>query len=497
MSPTPTNSGALGAQDPLSNVALTITQDGDAGLTDAIADSTTYKTSLLDLAAELHASIAEVLDNESLLSFRQVSRKLEMNSNDVFLDRFFRKRRHLLTTQSMQVLAEISATPPFARHIQEIELLTFQVDPSLNHVKEIKKWFSEEGARFRMERLALFHDVLRGLARLGLSSVVKIKCFNDGFSSLNDNIFRRNHIEDGRRRERESIYGLQNLRARLRLLWALTGVQKALLLYPYDVDCAAQDFLLALADHPHVVEHLELGTTSHYSVDSGVNLPRLTSTQPESLRLACANITTLRLGIRVSPGNIKDLRLKNHQTSAVLYLLRAAVNVTTLDILLQPTYDMRAIWAEFAHLNLRSMGIGGCYGSYQSLTEILSQHKGTMEVLRLDNVFFTDAPAGPVDLLSWMGGNLNLKQFCVHECYALDESWYKDTSVFNPDGGSSFELISDEDGTVSDKLRDAEIGPPSRLLPRLDRAKNTNRMKNTEECESVGTSEEASGLCGQ
>ena len=61
MSPTPASDCALGANDPLSAVALITLQDDNAEFNNSTADSTACTTSLLDLAAELHARFHTVI----------------------------------------------------------------------------------------------------------------------------------------------------------------------------------------------------------------------------------------------------------------------------------------------------------------------------------------------------------------------------------------------------------------------------------------------------
>ncbi|KAF7185361.1 hypothetical protein HII31_13340 [Pseudocercospora fuligena] len=74
------------------------------------------------LPAEMHIEIAGYLDSDGIFALRQTCRVLAKNSHDIFVDRFFRRRAHIFTKDSVDVLREISASP-FARYVGELQLV--------------------------------------------------------------------------------------------------------------------------------------------------------------------------------------------------------------------------------------------------------------------------------------------------------------------------------------------------------------------------------------
>ncbi|EME82371.1 uncharacterized protein MYCFIDRAFT_175908 [Pseudocercospora fijiensis CIRAD86] len=74
------------------------------------------------LPAEMHVEVASYLDNASIIATRQVCRTLAKNSHDIFVERFFRRRAHVFTPESIAILRQIS-TSPLARHVRELELI--------------------------------------------------------------------------------------------------------------------------------------------------------------------------------------------------------------------------------------------------------------------------------------------------------------------------------------------------------------------------------------
>ncbi|TKA64272.1 hypothetical protein B0A55_10213 [Friedmanniomyces simplex] len=77
-------------------------------------------TGLTKLPVELIAAIVSLLDDPDILTTRLTSRAVERASLPDFGHRFFRKKGYLITTPSLDVLAQIAAHEDLRKHVQHV-----------------------------------------------------------------------------------------------------------------------------------------------------------------------------------------------------------------------------------------------------------------------------------------------------------------------------------------------------------------------------------------
>ena len=75
---------------------------------------------ILDLPAEIIASLFTYLDNESIFATRQASKHLESSSLSYFGKHFFRKKGYLITTPSVNVLKCIANHEELRKYVQHV-----------------------------------------------------------------------------------------------------------------------------------------------------------------------------------------------------------------------------------------------------------------------------------------------------------------------------------------------------------------------------------------
>lgn len=65
--------------------------------------------------------IANLIDRKDILALRSVCRDLSRAVDDPFLDKFFSKRRHLITPYSLECLVAISKDERLRRKLRQLE----------------------------------------------------------------------------------------------------------------------------------------------------------------------------------------------------------------------------------------------------------------------------------------------------------------------------------------------------------------------------------------
>lgn len=76
-----------------------------------IMTTTQPTTTFSTINTDVQNYLAKFLDNESLLSMRQVDREASRNVESQFISRFFIEREHLVTVHSMRALADLTTVP--------------------------------------------------------------------------------------------------------------------------------------------------------------------------------------------------------------------------------------------------------------------------------------------------------------------------------------------------------------------------------------------------
>ncbi|KAF7188573.1 hypothetical protein HII31_10235 [Pseudocercospora fuligena] len=78
---------------------------------------------LTSVPTELLQDIASRIPRHDLLHLRKVNREVAAKVDDVFVERFFTSRRHLVTKYSLEKLAEMTAVPRLNRKMKKLELV--------------------------------------------------------------------------------------------------------------------------------------------------------------------------------------------------------------------------------------------------------------------------------------------------------------------------------------------------------------------------------------
>lgn len=90
-------------------------------------DSNEATKTLCDLPVELLQAVAQEADTQDILALRLVCRDTSAKVDDVFVEKFFQNRRHLITKHSLEVLVEIVRRPRLRAKLQKVSLLTVKI----------------------------------------------------------------------------------------------------------------------------------------------------------------------------------------------------------------------------------------------------------------------------------------------------------------------------------------------------------------------------------
>ncbi|KAK4501884.1 hypothetical protein PRZ48_007693 [Zasmidium cellare] len=266
------------------------------------------------LPAEMHILIAEFVDNADFHNLRLASRDFAANSVDVFAERFFTRRRHLYTMQSLVALRNISYKPVFARHIKRIELVVIGVeeDPEFQWGVEIHRpvptkyreeyypdeemdkayqWYQRQRDDLLHYHERLLTEIFHNLKKLGVGRNVKIT------TDLWHHVLEERDAELGLGFSHEDTWkahgGVHGVRKLLKKLWPWASRAD---LRSGNIDLATDALLTALATTGQPLDTLDL------AYNSPLRLSKLKQTWkddyelPDRLAKVFSNLKELAIG---------------------------------------------------------------------------------------------------------------------------------------------------------------------------------------------------------
>ena len=344
---------------------------------------------LTSLSAELIAMIIGELCSDDLLNVRLVSRSMNQNSFDAFLDCFFHTRTHMLERSSLENLIEISKHATFGPAVRELQISPDRLmeEPSWDHIEdrigviEMSEFFRES------EDIRYLKD--SGLDAIFLTQALQNLPSCRSISVVNDDL--------------GGPWGAASLERRT---GAYVYSDLADLSGEGDAKRTFRLVLAAAISSRLPLEHFEVSLPC----PSMLNLPE---TCLDQVRTHLVDVRSLCIELRPDENTLEDWRfpVKNFvQHFPELRELRLHTDCKDPEQL--------AIISEHLRLDklcVLDLGLMRC--SEEQIATLLLAHRESLQTLILDQIHLT-APGNWKSIIRTIRDQLNLTELTFLDCYA-------------------------------------------------------------------------------